>query len=77
MEAERRYYINAKQPTTEVSLRSTLLEDLYVTMPGIGKKNEITLKVAVNPLLIWIWFGSFLMVIGGILAIIPSRRKTS
>jgi cytochrome c-type biogenesis protein CcmF len=77
MEAERRYYINAKQPTTEVSLRSTLLEDLYVTMPGIGQGNVITLKVAVNPLLVWVWVGSFLMVIGGVIAIIPSRRKTS
>jgi cytochrome c-type biogenesis protein CcmF len=77
MEAERRYYVNAKQPTTEVAIRSTLVEDLYVTMPGIGKGNEITLKVAVNPLLIWIWFGSGLMVLGGILAIIPSRRKKS
>jgi cytochrome c-type biogenesis protein CcmF len=77
IDAERRYYINAKQPTTEVALRSTLTEDLYVTMPGIGENNEITLKVAVNPLLIWIWFGSFLMVIGGILAIIPSRRKAT
>ncbi|NOY13434.1 MAG: heme lyase NrfEFG subunit NrfE, partial [Deltaproteobacteria bacterium] len=75
MDAERRYYINAKQPTTEVSIRSTLLEDLYVTMPGIGKSREITLKLAVNPLLIWIWFGSGLMVLGGILAIIPSRRR--
>ena len=75
MEAERRYYINAKQPTTEVSLRSTLAQDLYVTMPGIGTGNEITLKVAVNPLLIWIWFGSCLMVVGGVLAIIPSRRR--
>lgn len=75
MEAERRYYINAKQPTTEVSLRSTLAEDLYVTMPGIGRGNEITLKVAVNPLLVWVWFGSGLMVVGGILAIIPSRRR--
>lgn len=77
LDAERRYYINAKQPTTEVTIRSTLAEDLYVTMPGIGQGNEITLKVAVNPLLIWIWFGSCLMVIGGILAIIPSRRKAS
>lgn len=77
LEAERRYYINAKQPTTEVSLRSTLVEDLYVTMPGIGRGNEITLKVAVNPLLIWVWLGSTLMVIGGILAIIPSRRKAT
>jgi len=77
LEAERRHYVNAKQPTTEVAIRSTLAQDLYVTMPGIGNGNEITLKVAVNPLLIWIWFGSGLMVLGGILAIIPSRRKQS
>ena len=77
LDAERRYYANSKQPTTEVALRSTLTEDLYVTMPGIGKDDEITLKVAVNPMLIWIWFGSFLMVTGGIVAIIPSRRKAS
>jgi cytochrome c-type biogenesis protein CcmF len=77
MEAERRYYVNSEQPTTEVSLRSTLVEDLYITMPGIGRGNEITLKASVNPLLIWIWIGSFLMVLGGIFAIIPSRRRTS
>ena len=77
LEAERRDYVNAKQTTTEVAIRSTLVEDLYVTMPGIGRGDEITLKVAVNPLLIWIWFGSGLMVLGGILAIIPSRRKQS
>jgi cytochrome c-type biogenesis protein CcmF len=46
-------------------------------MPGISQNYDITLKVAVNPLLIWIWFGSGLMVIGGVLAIIPSRRKRS
>ncbi|GAB6062533.1 heme lyase CcmF/NrfE family subunit [Deferrisoma palaeochoriense] len=75
LNAERRYYVNARQPTTEVALRSTLREDLYVTMPGIGRTGEITLKVAVNPLLIWIWIGGGVMVLGGILAIIPSRRK--
>ncbi len=72
---ERRYYINAKQPTTEVSIRTTLSEDLYITMPEIGKNKEITLKVAVNPLLIWIWIGSVLIVLGGIMVIIPLRKR--
>ncbi len=75
LDAERRYYVNARQPTTEVSLRSTLKEDLYVTMPGISRNGDITLKVAVNPLLVWIWIGGGLMVLGGILAIIPKRRR--
>lgn len=72
---EKRFYINAEKPTTEVSLRSTLAEDLYVTMPAIGKSREITLKAAVNPLILWVWVGGLVMVLGGIIAIIPSRKK--
>ncbi len=72
---ERRYYINAEKPTTEVTLRTGLTEDLYVTMPGIGENGEITLKVTVNPLLIWIWIGGVIMVAGGIIAILPDRKR--
>ncbi len=75
LEAERRYYINAKNPTTEVALRTSLREDLYVTMPGLAANGDITVKVAVNPLLVWIWIGGGLMVVGGVLAVIPARRK--
>ncbi|MEE8547408.1 MAG: heme lyase CcmF/NrfE family subunit [bacterium] len=72
---EKRFYINADEPTTEVSLRSTLMEDLYVTMPAIGKSREITLRVAVNPLILWVWIGGFVMVLGASISIIPSRKK--
>jgi cytochrome c biogenesis factor len=40
-------------------------------MPAYTKNYEITLKTAVNPLQIWVWIGSFIMVLGGILAILP------
>ena len=65
-------------PSSEVAviiLRMNLLEDLYVTMPAIGRNQEITLRAAVNPLLAWIWIGSFVMLIGGVMAVIPRRRK--
>ena len=77
MRTEKRFYTNAEQPTTEVSLRSTLLEDLYVTMPTVGENREVTLKVAVNPLVSWVWIGGFVMVFGGIMSIIPrfTRRE--
>ncbi len=75
LDAERRYYINAKNPTTEVALRTSLREDLYVTMPGLAANGDITVKVAVNPLLVWIWIGGGLMVVGGVLAVIPVRRR--
>ncbi len=72
---EKRFYSKADKPTTEVSLRSTLVEDLYITMPAIGEGRDITLKAAVNPLQVWVWIGSIVMVLGGILAIIPRRQK--
>ncbi len=75
MNAEKRYYVNADQPTTEVSLRMNLLEDLYVTMPAMGKRQEITLRAAINPLLVWVWIGGTVMVLGGVMAVIPRRRK--
>lgn len=75
LETERRIYVNAEQPTTEVALRTTLRDDLYVTMPGIGQNGEITLKAAVNPLVVWGWIGAALMVAGGIVAIIPERKR--
>ena len=72
---EKRYYSKADQPTTEVSLRSTLAEDLYVTMPAIGENRDITLKASVNPLQVWVWIGSIVMLLGGVLAVIPRRQK--
>jgi len=72
---ERRYYTGWEQPTTEVSIRSSLAEDLYVTMPWIGRDGRITLKVAVNPLLSWIWIGGTILVLGAVFAILPERRR--
>jgi cytochrome c-type biogenesis protein CcmF len=73
---EKRFYSKADNPTTEVAVRSTLLEDLYITMPAFGtEKWEITLDAAVNPLMIWVWIGSFIMLLGGVISIIPRLRK--
>ncbi len=74
---ERRFYINADQPTTEVSLMSSFWEDLYITMPVIAKGGEVTINATINPLIGWVWSGSVIMILGGFLAIIPriSRRE--
>lgn len=72
---EKRYYTGTEKPTTEVSLRSTLWEDLYVTMPVIGKNLEITIRAVVNPLINWVWIGSLFIIVGGFMSIIPRQKK--
>ena len=48
---EKRLYFAQNQPTTEVALRTSLLEDLYIIMAGFEPSKTVTFKVFVNP-----WF---------------------
>jgi len=74
---ERRLYELPAQPATEVGIRSTFVEDLYVILTsldeqvGLGTEPEhqrATFQVLVNPLVPWIWYGAFLMVVGALMA---------
>ncbi len=67
--------IAAAQPVTEVAIRSTPLEDLYVILIGWETDQTAAFKVLVNPLVMWLWIGGGLLVLGGIIAFWPARRK--
>ena len=54
---ERRFYFAQNQPTTEVALRTSLLEDLYIILAGFEPTGTATFKVFVNPLVAWLWLG--------------------
>ena len=57
------------QPVTEVGIRSTLREDLYVILAGFENPQEVSVKILINPLVIWMWIGSVVMIIGTVIAI--------
>lgn len=66
----------ASQWTTEIAVRTTLLDDLYVILAGFDvKANTATLKVIVNPLVVWLWIGFALLVAGTVYAAFPDPRK--
>lgn len=79
---EKRGYIAQNQPTTEVGIRSSFLEDLYVILsdvPDIRRAimNEpdaqtATFTFMVNPLVGWIWYGGMIVAIGGLIGLWPS-----
>ena len=71
---EKRLYFAQSQPTTEVALRTSPLEDLYVIMAGFESSKAGTFKVFVNPLVFWMWMGGLVLVLGTIIAIWPERR---
>ena len=54
------------QSSTQVAIRSTLLEDLYVVLGDSTLPGTAILTVFVNPLVSWIWAGAALVVLGTI-----------
>ena len=51
-------------------------EDLYVTLLSYDPPTQtISLRVFVNPLVVWIWIGGGIVAIGAVFAIWPDRRR--
>ncbi|HXX36929.1 MAG TPA: cytochrome c-type biogenesis CcmF C-terminal domain-containing protein [bacterium] len=60
--------------TTDVALRSTPRDDLYVILAGWTQDGRATLRLLVNPLVSWIWAGGLVLTLGAVIAMIPERR---
>ncbi|PYZ93401.1 cytochrome C biogenesis protein [Salipaludibacillus keqinensis] len=73
IQPERMFYLNWEEPSTEVAVRSTLREDLYVVLSAWEEDQRATFQVKVNPLVKWIWIGSYVLIIGAIFAIWGGR----
>lgn len=72
---EQRFYKASGQPTTEVALHSSLVEDLYVVFSGTVNSDKAIIQAFVNPLVLWIWMGGLVVVLGTIVAMIPSKGE--
>lgn len=73
---EKRFYFSSEQPTTEVAIRRSLREDVYLVFAGMSNDQTTPVMQAyVNPLVNWIWIGAFVLVIGTLIALIPSKVK--
>jgi len=70
------YRNHENEPTTEVAIRRTLAEDLYIVLafqPSDLATQTATLQIVVNPLINWIWFGFGILALGTGIALLPER----
>ena len=65
------------QPTSGIAIRTTWprLDDVYVLLSGIEDDGSATLRVFVNPLVILIWVGGGLMLLGVLVAGWPTAAR--
>ncbi len=70
---ERRFYKASRQTSTMPFIRSTMAEDLYVVYEGINQDTgRPILKAHLNPLVMWIWLGVWIIIGGTVLALVPN-----
>jgi len=59
------------------SVRTSLTHDIYLTLepPVRQDSGQARIKVFVKPMILWLWIGMFVMALGTLLAVLPTRRR--
>jgi cytochrome c-type biogenesis protein CcmF len=78
--SEKRQYLDTQGnplfgKITEVGIRSTAKLDTYVVLAGVRNTDVAELTISFNPLVVWVWIGGFLMMIGGLVVMWPQAEK--
>ena len=72
---ERRFYKASQQTSTMPFIRSSLDEDLYLVYEGLNQDTgHPILKAHINPLVMWIWLGVWVIIGGTVLALVPNAQ---
>ena len=75
LKPENRFYPIENNFTTEASIHTNLFRDLYIVL-GEGNSNDgWVVRIYYNPLVIWIWIGSLVIFIGGVVSLNINLRK--
>jgi cytochrome c-type biogenesis protein CcmF len=76
LEPTRLFYKAQQQATSEVGLRPRLNEDLYINYAA-RQGDKAVLQAYVKPLVNWIWIGALVLVMGTLIALVPSKVARS
>ncbi|MDQ6716727.1 MAG: heme lyase CcmF/NrfE family subunit [Gemmatimonadota bacterium] len=77
---EKRQHVDSRgaptfEPSTEVGIRGSFKQDVYVVLAGIRNDGSAEVRVTFNPLVRWVWTGGLLMAFGGIIVMWPAAER--
>ncbi|MBF0160279.1 MAG: heme lyase CcmF/NrfE family subunit [Magnetococcales bacterium] len=78
LQPQKRVYQRAPQPTTEAAIYSSWREDIYLVLgEPTADATAWSVRIYLNPLVVWIWWGAGIMALGVCFALIdqPSQRQ--
>jgi cytochrome c-type biogenesis protein CcmF len=66
------------EPSTEVGIKSNLQEDLYIVFAGaVDGTEEAVYRFTINPLVMWVWIGGVVLLVGGLITMWPAGTVSS
>ena len=74
---EKNFHWNVEQWVTEVAIRTSLKEDLYVILASMAEDGSATFQILINPLVVWLWIGGGLLLLGTTVALWPEDKRRS
>lgn len=77
IEPERNRHSNVDSSVTEVALRSSLTEDLYVVLASLDPDGLAAFQVIVTPMVVWLWIGGVVLLLGTLIAAWPGARRAA
>jgi cytochrome c-type biogenesis protein CcmF len=71
---EKRFHPGSEQPHTQVAIYGTLREDLYLIPARIDREGA-AIRALVNPLMMWMWIGTWVIGGGTLIVMWPDARE--
>jgi cytochrome c-type biogenesis protein CcmF len=72
------FHRNWDQPQSEIAIRTSPTRDVYVILAGIDPSDEgsdeAIFRIHDNPLVVWVWAGALVSLLGGLLALFIRHR---
>jgi cytochrome c-type biogenesis protein CcmF len=72
MSPQRIFYKASQQASTKPDIDQGFKEDLYLVYEGQNEKGQPIIKAHVNPMVVWIWIGAWVMILGTALALVEN-----
>ena len=78
LEPTQHFYASSDEPVPTPSVRSSLARDVYINLMAFQEDgSSATLKVLVEPMVIWIWLGGLIVCLGAGIALWPRRKRAA
>jgi len=76
LKPQKRLYLVQRSPMTEAAIDASLNRDLFIAMGEPLGNGEWSIRIQYKPLIRWIWLGTIIMALGGLLALSDKRYRT-